>query len=70
MTSNYIINFRRRFGWSQKKLANESGVSVNTIKSWETGRTVPPRWIELVFGSILYQIPPYKQYNNSDSENN
>ena len=69
MTDNYIKSFRRRFGWSQKKLANESGVSISAIKSWETGRTVPPRWIELVFGSILYQIPPYKQYNKeSDSD--
>lgn len=64
MTNNYIKNFRKRFGWSQEKLAEQTGVSSRTIQNWESGRTLAPRWVMLVFAAIAYNLPPYKDNND------
>jgi transcriptional regulator with XRE-family HTH domain len=68
--NNYILNFRKRFGWSQRKLSEQSGISISAIKSWESGKTNPPKWIELVFSAILYELQPYKQYNKNSNNDN
>jgi transcriptional regulator with XRE-family HTH domain len=68
MQNNYILNFRKRFGWSQRKLAEESGISISAIKSWESGKTKSPRWVSLVFRAILDDLPPYKN-NNQEMDN-
>jgi transcriptional regulator with XRE-family HTH domain len=62
--NNYILNFRKRFGWSQKKLSEYSGVSINTIQNWEYGKSYPPRWIRFVFAAIAYNLPEYKDDDN------
>lgn len=64
MTNNYIKNFRKRFGWSQRKLSEQSGISINAIKNWESGRTNHPAWVGFVLRSILEQLPPYKDHIN------
>ncbi|MEZ5957122.1 MAG: NAD(+) synthase [Hyphomonadaceae bacterium] len=38
-----IRKYRTQAGWSQAWLAEQLGVSQNTISSWETGRTEPSR---------------------------
>jgi len=58
--NNYIINFRKRFGWSARQLAEKTGLSICSIYNWESGRTKPPLWLGFVFSSILYNLPPYQ----------
>ena len=36
-----IKKYRQRKGWKQEKLGEESGLSVTSISSYETGKTVP-----------------------------
>jgi len=62
MKDNYILNFRKRFGWSQRQLADNTGLSKSAIQSWESGKTNPPVWIGLIFSSILHQLPPYQDH--------
>lgn len=64
MTNNYVKNFRKRFGWSQRKLSEESGISINAIQNWESGKTKYPKWVGRVFGSILYDLPTYEDHIN------
>lgn len=37
-----IRDARRRRGWTQERLAEESGVGLSTILRWESGRTTQP----------------------------
>ena len=36
MIGSRILEMRKKLGWSQSRLANELGVSVKTIKNWES----------------------------------
>ena len=36
-----LVDFRKRFDFSQEELANKLGVSRQTIIKWESGETVP-----------------------------
>lgn len=64
MIDNYIFNFRKRFGWSQRRFAEKSGVSISAIKNWESGKTKIPAWIKLVVAAIAFNLPPYQDHNN------
>lgn len=63
MTNNYILNFRKRFGWSQRKLSEESGISINAIQNWEKYNRYP-KWSGFVLRAIFEQLPPYKDNIN------
>ena len=43
MTSQQIRTIRAWFGWSQTELADQLGVSHNTVTRWETGQRNPSR---------------------------
>lgn len=42
MIGEQILKFRSEKGWSQVALAEEIGVSKNTLFLWEQGSRVPP----------------------------
>ena len=41
MVGDVIARLRTRFGMTQTELANLAGVSLSTVKNWETGNTDP-----------------------------
>jgi DNA-binding transcriptional regulator YiaG len=41
VTPTYITYQRERLGWTPKELAQHVGVSKNTVKKWEAGKSVP-----------------------------
>jgi len=38
-TTSALTHYRLAIGWTQKKLAEKSGVNLRTIENWECGRT-------------------------------
>jgi transcriptional regulator with XRE-family HTH domain len=65
MTNNYItLKFRKRFGWSQRILAEKSGISINAIKNWESGKTRTPNWVKFILAAIAFNLPGYGDNEN------
>jgi len=38
LTQRFIKDSRRKLGWTQSKMAEKIGVSVDTVRSWEQGK--------------------------------
>jgi len=64
--NNYILNFRKRFGWSQQKLADMSGISRSSIKNWENSGKAP-KWMRLICAALAYNLPAYIDKDNNDN---
>ena len=39
--SEKIMDLRKRSGWSQEELAEQLGISRQSVSKWETGESVP-----------------------------
>jgi putative transcriptional regulator len=50
---NLLKNWREKKGWTQEKLADESGVTRQTIISIEKGKYVPSLELALKFAGIF-----------------
>jgi DNA-binding XRE family transcriptional regulator len=64
----HLRDFRAEHGLTQEQLAKElRDMSVETISSWERGRSVPHRILELALQQVAYRIRTRKK--NALSEN-
>ncbi|MFE1441866.1 ATP-binding protein [Streptomyces sp. NPDC058739] len=70
-----LSSLRRQKGWTQEELAEESGVSVRTIRNLESGRVSNPRQasVELLFLALeadfgRHAIPAVAQYGGEGGE--
>jgi transcriptional regulator with XRE-family HTH domain len=59
MTSEDLIDFRKRFGWSQAEAARKLGCSPRSIFNWEQGQNQIPKYIALAAAAVAMNIPPY-----------
>ncbi len=59
MTHYEIKAFRAKTGMTQTALAEAAGVSIDTVKSWETARSVCPGPWRLVFAAINSGLKPW-----------
>lgn len=49
-----IMAVRRQHHWTQRELAWEMGVHVNTVKRWESGqRAIHPAWLKLITALLV-----------------
>jgi transcriptional regulator with XRE-family HTH domain len=53
MTKGQFKELREAIDYSQAKLAKEMGVTIRTIKRWETGEFPVPRIAELALRSVV-----------------
>ena len=62
---NIIKQVREKFALTQLQLAREMCVSLDTVKSWESGRNqIPPMALKLI--SVLYGVSckPLHKYDD------
>lgn len=59
MTSLDLINFRRRFDFSQQEAAQALGCSPRAIYNWERGVTTIPESIALAASAVAMGLPKY-----------
>lgn len=63
--SERISMFRKRVGMTQAVLADKVGVSVQTVKNWESGRTRPYRGVMLkVFCALCMTCEERVMFNS------
>lgn len=41
-----IKDYRIKAGLTQQQFAKLFNISINTVKSWDSGRRKPPEWVE------------------------
>jgi len=61
LMNNYRLrNERKRYGWTQAKLAEVLGVSTKTVTRWEAGRSVPfpyyRKKLTALFGKTVQEL--------------
>ena len=54
-----MINFRRRFGFTQAEAAQALGCSPRAIVNWEKGVTNVPESIALAASAVAFGLPKY-----------
>ncbi len=59
MTALDMIDFRRRFGWTQQEAARALGCSPRAIVNWEKGITNVPESIALACSAVAMNLPKY-----------
>jgi transcriptional regulator with XRE-family HTH domain len=60
MKNNFLCNARRERGWTQLRLAEQLGVAMTTVRSWESGERSPSLQMRLrlcdLFGTTPAQL--------------
>lgn len=56
MSESQVIQLRQRRGWTQEKLATESGVGVRTIQRLESGSDASLETLSLVAGAFSVAV--------------
>ncbi len=57
--SKRLKDLRKEKGLTQKQLTELSGISIESIKNYETGRRIPDRYNAVVLGNALRVTPEY-----------
>ncbi|MQA88708.1 MAG: helix-turn-helix domain-containing protein [Gemmatimonas sp.] len=47
MAEIFVLETRKRLGWTQKRLAQALGVTMRGVRRWERGERVPPAYLRL-----------------------
>ena len=59
MTALDLINFRRRFRFTQAECARAIGCSPRSISAWELGQNTIPDSIALACSAVCFGLPAY-----------
>ena len=58
MESEEVKHIRKRFQWSQERLARELGLSYSTISRWERGQSTPSPAAERLLSELVRSLSP------------
>lgn len=61
---NDIKESRLALGWSQQKMSDELEIPKRTIQDWETGKRIPPVYVEKLVIEKLERIKGEKDMTN------
>ena len=56
MTDNKIKQARKAAGLTQSEMSELFHIPIDTIKGWDSGRTYPPEWAEILIVEKLKKI--------------
>jgi len=59
MTALDLINFRRRFKFTQAECARAIGCSPRSISAWELGQNTIPVSVALACSAVCFGLPAY-----------
>ena len=68
MTALDLINFRRRFKFTQAECARAIGCSPRSISAWELGQNTIPESIALACSAVCFGLPAYGLKTITDAE--
>lgn len=52
-----IKEMRQKFGLTQKRFSEVTGIPKRTVESWEEGKRTPPEWLPKMIESFLLSEP-------------
>lgn len=56
--------WRARMGYTQTQAAQALGVSLRTVKAWESGFAAPPAFLELACAALAAGLGPWSQLSS------